>query len=275
MLDQAASLRNIVGQMSNEQAKTCVISVLGVQAGVGKKSFALNLAAALAQDGNSVLIIDLSDDPKHFVDALQVDRYAPFSEFAQGEKRLEEVVRLGAERVKFFSGGGAMRALMKDKEQFKKAEGKLCAFCQDCDYILLVEDDCPVDEASKIIGSSDECFVVMNLAPESIVGGFKLLKQNANANLRLIISKQLNSEQTAETVENFLKVVERTVGLVPKQLGMVYYDPLVNSTGDALYVNSLSDCDATMNILQIAGSFLRDDKKNCSGLGKFLANMRD
>ena len=99
--DQAAGLRNLVSFRAADSAR--VFTIAGGKTRVGKNSVAVNLATALAQNGQRVLLID--ENPCHNSICTNLGLQARFDllHVINRDKKLNQVLLQGPENITILS----------------------------------------------------------------------------------------------------------------------------------------------------------------------------
>src|SRR4030066_338482 len=109
--DQAAGLRNLASFQTNDSAR--VFTIAGGKARVGKTSIVINLAAALAKNGQRVLLID--ENPCHNNICTNLGLQARFDllHVINRDKRLDQVLLHAPGNITILSAMRGIHALNK------------------------------------------------------------------------------------------------------------------------------------------------------------------
>ncbi len=218
------------------------ISFINYKGGVGKTSVVVNLAAALAQEGNRVLLVDLDAQSNSSIWLMRLERWNPlnsadrghlYSVFDPGHCRLRDCVQkdvvLGKEGEHLLPGLDLIPTtfnLIDIEHDYEPADGRpfyftfyeqLAEIENQYDYILF---DCPPNvlyAAQCGIFSSGEVFVPANPDALSLIG-FTLIAGKLEQFHRLSASFRVSGMQRPAEVRGviFNSIKSNTDIEVPK-----------------------------------------------------------
>ncbi|MBP2654935.1 MAG: Cobyrinic acid ac-diamide synthase [Firmicutes bacterium] len=238
MRDQADKLREIVcgakatfksAIIKKPVSEARVIAVTSGKGGVGKTNFTVNLALALAQLGQKVMIIDadlglanieyvLGCTPKYSLYDLLNYNYA-----------LSDIVTEGPRGVKFISGGSGIYQLAElSQDKLDKLVGQTIQY-DDWADIILIDTGAGINRnVMNFVVAADEVIVITTPEPTAIADAYALMKvynvYDGCASLNLVINR-VNEFDEGEIVANkLIKVAHQFLGLSVDNLGFVYED---------------------------------------------------
>ena len=107
--DQAAGLRNLVSYREHDAAR--VFTIAGGKSRVGKTSVVVNLAAALAQNGQRVLLIDENPCHNNICTSLGLQVRFDLLHVIHKDKRLDQVLLQGPDNITILSAMRGIHAL--------------------------------------------------------------------------------------------------------------------------------------------------------------------
>lgn len=246
VIDQAEGLRRLL--VGNQ---TQVVTVVAGQAGMGRTSATLNLAAALVRSGKDVLVLDENHAPDNLLDCLGLLAQHDLLDVAQGACRPQDAL-IGGHGFGVLSAARAMHALAVsrlsadergnaasfsgpglDWDEWHRLEEALTEISAGVD-VMLVDGAMLAGQAavSSSLASGASMLVVVEGTPSGITDSYALIKRLALENARLQFGIMVNkavSEKAAMTVfENMSKVARRNLAVQLEYLGYVPLDDRVS-----------------------------------------------
>lgn len=246
IVDQAEGLRRLL-----VRNQTQVVTVVAGQAGMGRTSATINLAAALVRSGKDVLVLDENHAPDNLLDSLGLVTQHDLLDVAQGKCLPHDalvdghgfgvmsaaramhalaVSRLAVERADSatsFSGPGL------DWDEWQRMEAALTEISSGVD-VMLVDGAMLAGQAAAVsssLASGASLLVVVEGTPSGITDSYALIKRLALENARMqfgILVNKAVSEKAAMTVfENMAKVARRNLTVRLEYLGYVPLDDRV------------------------------------------------
>lgn len=239
MLDQAQQLRvrvqaalagtAVKHEAGNNGGRAYTFCVTSGKGGVGKTSFSVNFALALARCNKKVLLIDGDFGFSNVNILLGKNATYTLEHVVRREKKLEEVMEECYPNVWYISGGSGVSELIKLRdEQLEEIVEQMIALEQQVDYIIFDTGAGINDNIIKMIDASDQTILVMTPEPTSILDSFVVLKTVADLPERPMVSALVNkvtSEQEAlSTYQNFSNVVHKHLLYDIELLGYITRD---------------------------------------------------
>lgn len=278
MADQAQNLRNLVG--SKQEIR--VVSVASGKGGVGKSSFAVNLAIAMSRLGIRVLVVDADFGLANVDVMLGATSKYDISHFLRGEKTIQEIIQLGHEGVRFISGGSGVNDLLNmDEGQLTELLSGIVQLDVPIDFIIIDTGAGINDKIIQLILASSETIIVITPEPTSILDAYALVKtivkRDSTHPIHLLINKCETKKEALRVQEGFIEVVGRHLGKNANPLGIITYDQDVPMSIKRQIPITVSDPGGSTSreITQIARSVLDmpGEKSSNSFLSRVFSRM--
>ena len=245
MVDQAARLRQLVDKSEYELQPVApashlslsamgprVIAITSGKGGVGKTNIAVNLAIALGQAGQRVLVIDAdlgmanvdvvlgSMSKKHLLNLLERDT------------ELKDVIMNGPYGVTYISGGsGIEKAADFTYEERQRLMQKLTACGQMADIILIDTGAGLGKNVMDFILAADEVLLVTTPEPTALTDAYAVLKAYsmyaAQKNIKLLVNRVYDEAESREVVAKLQHTSQRFLNMNIDCLGYVFEDRAV------------------------------------------------
>ena len=245
MGDQAARLRQLVDKSEYEVPMSVVpdaptlstlgprvIAVTSGKGGVGKTNITVNLAIALRQAGQRVLVIDAdlgmanvdvvlgSMSKKHLLNLLEKDT------------QLQDVMIDGPYGVRYISGGsGIEKAADFTYEERQRLMQKLTACGQMADIILIDTGAGLGRNVMDFILAADEVLLVTTPEPTALTDAYAVLKAYsmyaAAKNIKLLVNRVYDEAESREVVAKLQQTSTRFLNMPIDCLGYVFEDSAV------------------------------------------------
>jgi flagellar biosynthesis protein FlhG len=227
--DQAQSLRE---KMSGIRNGLKVITLASGKGGVGKSSITVNLAIALAQLGIRVLVMDADFGLANIDVMLGVQTKHNLTHFLRGERRLDEIVHIGYDGVRFISGGSGMLELLKMNEgQLAKVMHGLTKLDMPIDYILCDAGAGINDNLISMILASSETIVVTTTEPTAIMDAYALIKTIVRRDnmhpIHIIMNRAESKKEADHVLDGVAEVLSKHLQKEVNRLGYITLDPEV------------------------------------------------
>lgn len=229
--DQAQNLRDLMGRTQDIR----VISIASGKGGVGKSSFAVNLAITMSRLGVRVLILDADFGLANVDVMLGITTRLDLSYFLRGEKTLHEIIQLGHEGVRFISGGSGVGELINMSEsQISQLLAKIVHLDAPIDLIIMDAGAGVSNTIMQVLLASSETIVVTTAEPTSVLDAYALVKtivkHNASHPLHVIANKCENMREAQSIQTGFVDVCGRHLGKNVNPLGLISYNHNITAT---------------------------------------------
>lgn len=276
-------LPNSISKSTNREhwaGMTRVIAITSGKGGVGKTTFTINLAIALAKQGQRVYIVDV-DLGSANVDVLM--RLTPkynITHLLSGEKNLIEITLQGPENIGIIPGGSGLQELTQLSEtQFAKFIHSFNQLDGLADIILLDTGAGVSRDVSNFLLAADEIILVTTTEPHAIMDAYSITKvmQNLNskAKQRLVVNRVEDSNEASVVSNRLINVIKYYLKTDVEYLGYICDDRVVSRSikeQNPLMISYPTSIPAK-NITSIANSLLCKPTINQEGISGFINKM--
>jgi len=211
-----------------------LVTLASGKGGVGKSSFAVNLAIALSQLGSRVLVVDADFGLANIDVMLGAQMKYNLSHFLRGEKRLDEIVHIGYDGVRFISGGSGSTELMKvTNNQLHSLLQGIQDLDMAIDFVLLDVGAGIHEPLLTLINASHELIVVTTPEPTAILDAYALIKSIGTAAAEtLAINVVMNQSESAREARHVFtglaSLLEKNLGYEARLLSPIVFDAEVS-----------------------------------------------
>ncbi len=278
--DQAAGLRNLTLFQAPNSAR--VITIAGGTARIGKTSVVVNLASALAQNGQRVLLID--ENPCHNSICTNLGLQGRFDllHVIHKDKRLDQVLLQGPENIIILSAMRGIHALNKlnplEQDWLVKSFAELT---ESVDIVLIDTAMTGTTHVLPLSLASEQVMIVISGSAASLTGAYVLIKimsQEYSKQHFLILVNKVDSETESLSIyQNLYKVARQYLSVTLEYIGYIQSDEkLRNSTQLCRPVlEAFPASQAALCFEQLARNVLRSscpDKYN-GGVDNFMQRL--
>ncbi|MDR3349665.1 MAG: MinD/ParA family protein [Acidaminococcales bacterium] len=245
MVDQAERLRELSERCialnekggEPECAAAHVLAIASGKGGVGKSSFAVNLALALANYGKKVLIVD-ADIGMANIDVMMglIAKYS-LIDIIEGVRSFEEVVVTGPRNIKFLPGGSGIKSLVSlTNLELQRILSQASQFEKAMDFILLDTGAGMGDTVMNFLMAADDILLVATPEPTSLTDAYALIKAYAGndnagkAALRLVVNRVGSAAESSVVADKLCKVAVKFLSVQLRQIGYIFEDPAVSQS---------------------------------------------
>ncbi len=245
MGDQAARLRQLVDKSEYEvKMKTVsstpslsalgprVIAVTSGKGGVGKTNITVNLAIALGQAGQRVMVIDADLGMANVDVVLGSMSKRHLLNLLENGTELKDVLVDGPYGVRYISGGsGIEKAADFTYEERQRLMQKLTACGQLADIILIDTGAGLGKNVMDFILAADEVLLVTTPEPTALTDAYAVLKAYsmyaANKNIKLVVNRVYDEAESREVVAKLQQTSTRFLNMPIECVGYVFEDSAV------------------------------------------------
>lgn len=274
MADQAQNLRELV---KGRQGLARVIAVTSGKGGVGKTSTSVNLAIALAEKGNRVILLDADLGLANVEVLLGLNSLWNLQHVIDGAKAMEEVLVRGPGGIAVVPGTSGLAKLADLSERSRdNIMNGLKTLQTRADFIVVDTMAGIGRSAVAFVLAADEVLLVCSPEPSSIVDAYAMIKtvyhRRPNAIVRLI-ANMVGSKSQATAVYNKLSgVSQQYLGRKISYLGSVARDPHVSQAvmQSTPFVIRYPNAPASKSIKDIADRLITQRQAAPQGQDGFL-----
>ncbi len=235
--DQASKLRFLVnkqGNLANCQKTLRTIAVSSGKGGVGKTNFTVNLAIALSQLGQRVIIFD-GDLGLANIDVIcgLTPKYT-LQDVITDSKTIAEILVDGPGGIKILPGGSGQMVANLDPVRLQLLVQRM-QYLEDLADILLIDTGAGISRhVIQLLEGADEVVVVVTPEPTSVTDAYSLVKillqQGKEWKIGILINQAESKEEAYATFARFEAVVQRFLHHQVKYFGMVFKDQFVTKS---------------------------------------------
>lgn len=209
-----------------------VVAVSSGKGGVGKTTFVVNLALALAQAGQRVALIDADLGTANVDVMLKIDPLFNLSHVVSGEKDLNDIIVEGPFGLKVVPGGSGLQELANLNEwQFGRLLTSLAELEKSHDLLLIDTGAGLSKNVTNFFLAADEVVVVTNPEPPATLDAYGLLKvaseQGRKHGIHLVVNRAESPSEAGVVAQKFIETAQKFLDLRVDYLGHVPTDPNV------------------------------------------------
>ncbi|KOR89992.1 MinD/ParA family protein [Paenibacillus solani] len=265
MSDQAQSLRQLVSAQpggspivkSNRTAK--IITVSSGKGGVGKSNFTLNFALTMQAMGKKVLVFDADIGMANIDVLMGVSSQYSLYHLLRGEKKIEDVIQYGPNKLPFIAGGSGLADMMSLSEaEMDYFITEIERIASEMDYIIFDTGAGLSKENMKFIVSADQCLVVTTPEPTSITDAYALIKvvhgMDNQVPFSLVVNRAGDEQEAREAANKIILTAQRFLDLDIQLLGSIADDTHVVQAvkRQVPFTAAYPRCNASSDIRRIA-----------------------
>ena len=282
MNKQADSLRLIVKQMKNSiQAQingvekgTRVITISSGKGGVGKSNLSLNLALALTDFKQKVMLLDADMGLANIDIILGLTPVYNLAHVIGGEKLIADIVVEGPQGLKIIPGGSGIQELANLKEwELESFLTKLSMIEGEADYLLI---DTGAGLSNSVLSfalAADELIVVTTPEPTAITDAYGLIKalcqQDFTGKIYLVVNRVVSPKEAAVVFEKLQTATHKFLDYEIEFLGYIVEDVKVGQAIQAQkpFLIAYPQTMAANNLYTIAAKITDQENQVAAGKG--------
>ncbi|MHB1650868.1 MAG: MinD/ParA family protein [Desulfitobacteriaceae bacterium] len=233
MPDQATVLRELASRKTKPARKMRVISVTSGKGGVGKTSFTVNLALALAEYEYRVIILDGDLGLANIDVACGITPRYTMEHLLAGEKTIEEIIVPGPKGIGIVPGGsGVLELANLERSKLLNVLSNLGRLEKLAD-ILIIDTGAGLNHTVlNFLKASDDIILLTNPEPTALTDAYALLKtlraEPGGVQVHTVINRVRSEADAKATFERLEIAVEKFLHGSLSLLGWIYEDPLVS-----------------------------------------------
>jgi flagellar biosynthesis protein FlhG len=289
-VDQALELRRLAAEKREAAGEARpspatsrgmrIVAVTSGKGGVGKTSFTINFAMALAEQGIRVVILDADLGMANVNVALGMAVRSSLHDVVQGDRSLFEVMVEGPGGIKIIPGGSGVQELAEIDEA---ARGRLLEQIAD---LAKVADVLLIDTAAginkNVLGfacAADTVVVVTVPEPPAIADAYGMIKslltRKRDADVRLVVNRTMRPFEGKAVFEKLDLVIHRFLGVRITSFGSIPEDDAVPDCvrRQQAVVLEVPNSAASKAVKRLAEVYLGDRREGQGGVRGFLQRL--
>ncbi len=243
MEDQASRLRRLVaatrGQaqaglsVTDSLVPTRAVAITSGKGGVGKTNMTVNLALALAQRKQRVLVLDADLGLANVDVAMGLLPKYNLAHVIRGVRQLEDIIVTGPLGISVIASGSGIRELANlDDAARNRLLASLAGLKSSYDFLLI---DTSAGLGRNVLGfvlAADEVLLVTTPEPTALLDAYSMIKvvfqENPEARIRVVVNMVEDESEAREAADKLTVAAHRFIGVAVSPLGYVLRDPRVS-----------------------------------------------
>ncbi len=224
--------RKYVGSFWEEKQNTRVIAITSGKGGVGKTNLTVNLAIALGQAGQRVLVID-ADIGMANVDVVlgNMSRKHLLNLLEDGVT-LQDVLIQGPYGVNYISGGSSIEKAQECGYEERESMMRKLAGCASLADIILVDTGAGLGKTvMDFILAADEVLLVTTPEPTALTDAYAVMKaysmHSERKDLNVVVNRVYNERESRDVTEKLAQTARKFLKLPVKCIGYIFDDRAV------------------------------------------------
>lgn len=215
-------------QQKTSKRKCKFVTVTSGKGGVGKSTFVINYAIALARRGKKVALFDADLGMANIDVLLKCNSRYNIVDVIDGRKTISEVICPAAGGINIIAGGSGMQRLSGlSAVEYNRISNGFSYLESNFDYVIFDTSAGLSKNVTNFIFSSDETIILTTPEPHAITDAYSIIKvileNSREVKLKLIINKCETPAEGAEVlnritnvVKNFLNYSMEPFGIIPE-----------------------------------------------------------
>lgn len=231
MPDQASELRELAAREKNNN-KIRIIAVTSGKGGVGKTNLTINLALALTEYGQRVIILDGDLGLANVDVAFGLTARYTIEHLLSGEKTIEQILLAGPRGVGIIPGGSGVQELANlERAKLSNVIANLGRLEKMADLLIIDTGAGLGNIVTNFLRAADDIVLVTTPEPTALTDAYGLLKslrQEANeVPIHVVINRVRTEADARATFKRLDVAVQKFLQKSINMLGWVYDDSLM------------------------------------------------
>lgn len=230
--DQAAGLRSLMINQAPQAAR--VFTIAGGKARVGKTSVVINLATALARDGQRVLLVDENPCHNNICSNLGLQARFDLLHVINRDKTLDQVMLQGPDNIAIVSAMRGIQILNKlNSDEQDWLIKSFAEFTRNIDVVLIDTAMTGNTHVLPLSLASEQVMIVISGSAGSLTGAYALIKimsqEYAKTHFLILVNKVDSESEALAIYHNLFMVADQYLAVTLEFMGYVYSDEKLRS----------------------------------------------
>lgn len=231
MHDQASELR-VLASREKHNKKIRVIAVTSGKGGVGKTNFTVNLALALAEYGQRVIILDGDLGLANVDIAFGLTARYTIEHLLSGEKTIEQILLTGPRGIGIIPGGSGVQELANlERDKLTNVIANLGRLEKMADLLIIDTGAGQGNIVMNFLRAADDIILVTTPEPTALTDAYGLLKtlrkEAAEVPVHVVINRVRTETDARATFKRLEIAVRKFLHGSINLMGWIYDDSLM------------------------------------------------
>ena len=231
MHDQVSGLRELAFKGKNNN-RMRVIAVTSGKGGVGKTSFTVNLALALAEYGRRIIILDGDLGLANVDIAFGLTARYTIEHLLSGEKTIEQIMLTGPRGIGIIPGGSGVQGLANlERAKLSNVIANLGRLETMTDLLIIDTGAGLGHTVINFLRAADDIIMVTTPEPTALTDAYGLLKtlrkEAGEVPIHVVINRVRNQKDAQATFKRLEMAVHKFLDGSLDFMGWVFDDPFV------------------------------------------------
>lgn len=224
----------IADTASQRTGSARIIAVTSGKGGVGKTTFTINLAIALANLGYQTFLIDADLGTANVDVLLNLNPKHNLTHVVNGEVPLQDIIVEGPAGIQVIPGGSGLQELANLNDfQFNRLLKSFDELERFADVILIDTGAGISKNVTNFLLASDDVIVITTPEPHSLMDAYAITKvvgAKKRTGIKLVVNRVESAREADDTHAKLASAAERFLGVKLVSAGYILDDPNVGRT---------------------------------------------